>query len=114
MNSYKRPLEERMLNKFRVDGATRCWLWTAAQDKKGYGVIQEGGFYAPKNLLAHRASWMIHCGDIPEGLCVLHRCDRPPCINPDHLFLGTVRDNHADMDNKGRRPKTRRSWKRKA
>lgn len=52
--------------------------------------------------LAHRVAWMITNGPIPDGLCVLHRCDNPPCVNPAHLFLGTVQDNNADRDAKGR------------
>lgn len=52
--------------------------------------------------LAHRIAWTITRGPIPDGLCVLHRCDNPPCIDPEHLFLGTVQDNNADRDAKGR------------
>lgn len=92
-----------MVNKLRVDKTRGCWVWTGATDKKGYGVTADGGRARHRNLLAHRASWMIHCGEIPEGLCVCHSCDMPSCINPDHLFLGTYKDNHADMDRKGRR-----------
>ena len=103
MGTFRRPLEERMLDKFRVDKVHGCWLWTGAIDKKGYGVTADGGRGFHRNILAHRASWMIHCGEIPNGLCVCHSCDNPPCINPDHLFLGTYKDNHADMDRKGRR-----------
>ena len=74
-----------------------CWLWTVAANG-GYGHLKRAG----KRLLAHRVSWEIHNGAIPDGLWVLHRCDNPPCVNPAHLFLGTPGDNVLDCVSKGR------------
>lgn len=71
-----------------------CWLWKAAVTKRGYGVIKHG--------LAHRKSWEIHNGPIPDGLFVCHKCDVRDCVNPDHLFLGTNQDNVTDREKKGR------------
>ena len=78
-----------------------CWLWTGAIDHKGYGRI---GMGAPSRFVmrAHRATWELTFGPIPEGLCVLHKCDNPPCVRPSHLFLGTISDNSQDMAAKGR------------
>lgn len=76
-----------------------CWLWTGAQDKRGYG-----GFVAPdgKRTLAHRFSFSRFVGPIPAGVLILHRCDMPKCVRPDHLFAGTHKDNTADAMQKGR------------
>lgn len=75
-----------------------CWIWTGAR-LKSYGKAYCG---AGRSNYAHRAAWMLTRGAIPEGLCVLHRCDNPPCVNPDHLFLGSQLDNMRDMKIKGR------------
>ncbi len=75
-----------------------CWLWKPSGKKKPYGQIRVNG----KSLLAHRASWQAHFGDIPQGLLVCHRCDTPRCVNPNHLFLGTHKDNMRDCAAKGR------------
>jgi hypothetical protein len=80
-----------------VDKTADCWLWTGAQCK-GYGQLS-----SPKrSRYAHRLSWEISNGDIPEGLQVLHRCDTPLCVRPDHLFLGTNTDNIEDRIKKQR------------
>jgi len=79
-----------------------CWLWTAAKNAMGYGVIGKGPCNSG-NVLAHRASWIIHNGAIPDGSCVLHKCDTPACVNPNHMWLGTRPENNADMARKGRR-----------
>ncbi len=77
---------------------TRCWMWKA-KDKGDYGHIKVRGLLTA----AHRYSWFIHRGPIPDELHVLHHCDNPSCTNPDHLFVGTQADNVADMDSKDRR-----------
>lgn len=65
-----------------------CWLWIGGTYKNGYGVFQ--------NKSAHRTAWKIYKGPIPNGMCVLHKCDVNPCVNPNHLFLGTIQDNIND------------------
>ena len=76
-----------------------CWTWHGTLNGHGYGQF----YMQHKRFPAHRASWLLSFGDIPEGLFVLHRCDNPLCVRPDHLFLGTHKDNMRDMQNKGRR-----------
>lgn len=75
-----------------------CWEWPLSLNNKGYGQFQTG----KGMVLAHRASWFIHHGEIPDGMCILHRCDNRRCCRPDHLFVGTKADNNADMRSKGR------------
>lgn len=91
--------EDRFLAKVRK--TDDCWLWTAAFITSGYpyGLFRmgKGGM-----KLAHRVSYELFVGTIPDGLCVLHRCDIPSCVRPDHLFLGTYADNNQDASRKGR------------
>lgn len=75
-----------------------CWLWTGSIAQHGYGVFGIKGH----SQRAHRVSWAMHRGKIPDGLYVCHRCDVPSCVNPAHLFLGTQRDNIHDCIKKGR------------
>jgi hypothetical protein len=81
-------------------GEDACWNWIWGKNEHGYGVFSTAPEH--KSILAHRFAWLITNGEIQNGLCVLHRCDNPPCCNPAHLFLGTRRDNVYDMHMKGR------------
>jgi len=78
-----------------------CWIFAGARLPKGYGKIGVGS-RGEGWMLAHRASYECFVGPVPEGMCVLHRCDNPSCVNPDHLFLGTKSDNTQDCIKKGR------------
>ena len=78
----------------------QCWVWTAGT-RDGYGQIKCLG----RRVNAHRLSWEINCGEIPDGFCVLHKCDNRLCVNPFHLFLGTNQDNVDDKMEKGRAPR---------
>lgn len=88
----------RILNKCRMSD-TGCWLWTGPTNGKGYGVFYIG----TKNRHAHRISFEVFKGPIPEGLHVLHACDMPLCVNPAHLRAGTPKDNAIDRESRGRR-----------
>lgn len=89
------PVEERFWNLIRKTNT--CWIWLGGL-RRNYGQFRVGNH----KVNAHRFSWEIHYGEIPEGLVVCHKCDVPFCVNPEHLFLGTQQDNLKDMFDKGR------------
>lgn len=81
----------------RSGGVDACWLWTGGKNSRGYGQSTFGGV----NWSSHRLAAYLS-GMAIDGLCVCHRCDNPPCVNPNHLFVGTISDNNKDMMAKGR------------
>ncbi len=88
---------------YKINEDTNCFEWLYYIEVSGYGRI----VYQNRLWLAHRASYKIYKGEIPKGLCVLHRCDVRHCINPDHLFLGTHQDNYNDMIKKNRQDRSK-------
>lgn len=110
------PPEVRFWNRVDKDGPViyehlgKCWVWMGklSRDGKGYGGLGNAT-KRRKNMPVHRYSWRLHHGKIPAGMCVCHKCDNPPCVNPDHLFLGTYADNIADCVRKGRQAKGERN-----
>ena len=100
----KKPFEQRFWERVSKNGppqphmTTRCWEWIGTKDTHGYGQLRVKGTMT----LMHRFSYNLHYGEIPNKLCVLHECDNPSCVNPNHLWLGTKGDNTRDMERKGR------------
>lgn len=89
----------------RVNKTDYCWEWTGTKNLAGYGSFSIKG----ETIGSHRISYFIRNGEIPKGLCILHKCDNPSCVNPDHLFMGTRKDNMDDKVRKGRQSKGEKS-----
>lgn len=82
-----------------VEITDTCWLWTGGLKRRGYGKFS---MIPIKSMPAHRASYILFKGEIPEGKCICHQCDNPRCVKPEHLWVGTTQENTQDMVNKGR------------
>ena len=89
-----KPLEQRFWEKVQRKGESECWSWASAFGSKGYGIFWVGG--TRRNDMAHRVAYELTHTKIPEGLLVRHSCDNPSCVNPNHLLLGTQKDNVRD------------------
>ena len=99
----KRTPQERFDENYDLVPETTCWIWNKSCGPQGYGKIS----IDHKDIRAHRLSWELHHGPIPDGMLVCHHCDVPECVNPDHLFLGTAKDNTQDSIKKGRMTRMR-------
>lgn len=95
--NYNEIIKEK-IKKYTVVDDNNCWIWQGSKHRQGYGNLN----YKRIPSLAHRVSWMVHKGDIPEGVKVCHKCDITSCVNPDHLFLGTQKENVSDAIQKGK------------
>lgn len=99
---YPERLKVRFLRGIKINSQTGCWEWQKFRNRKNYGCMGIRLKGRSTVRMTHRIAWMIYKGEIPEGLQVCHHCDNPPCCNPDHLFIGTNRDNVLDCQRKGR------------
>lgn len=94
---YMQQVERRFLDALQRE-SNGCWRWKQRCNSHGYGQTR----IHQTKIASHRLAYTLFCGPIPDGMCVLHHCDNPPCCRPDHLFLGTMKDNMQDMAKKKR------------
>lgn len=87
------------------NGPGGCWVWTGYRQWFGHGALTRTADGKPRTVLAHRHAWTLLKGPIPADKCLLHTCDNPPCVNPDHLYIGDRIDNAADRLSRGRAAK---------
>lgn len=97
-------IQDRFSKYFIKSPNEECWIWNGGRTHDNYGK-----FWFDKTMKAHKVSYLIYRGDVPRGLCVLHICDNPPCVNPKHLRLGTQAENIKDRDDKQRGRKFKRN-----
>ena len=101
-NADRKPkyssLKESLESGYAAVDIDECWEWTKSFSHFGYGQL----WWIDRHILVHRASYISYVGEIPEGMCVLHKCDNPKCLNPNHLFLGSRLDNNQDRAKKRR------------
>ncbi len=95
---YSQKAVNNFLSKFDILDQNDCWIWIGARGKNGYGRVYNG----TKTMLAHRFSYEIFVGEILPSMVICHSCDNPACVNPHHLFMGTMKDNMRDSVNKNR------------
>ena len=90
--------KERYWSRVDKNTSTECWHWTGTKDNRNYGVF----YVNPKIVKAHRLALILDGTDVPSSKCVMHKCDNPQCVNPNHLSVGTLADNNQDKQNKMR------------